>query len=149
MAFKAKPVVNARLDQLSKKELIRTVKTLRGREKKLLDQVTGLQGAQITNQPVNERAAVEFGYRAGEKGVWNLEMTLHKWDCLGTLPVPEMDLERGGHFGHCDEQLDDLLERQAAATQRISAKLDPGAPLGDLLPDAVKKLPHRFPWETE
>jgi len=24
-------------------------------------------------------AAVEFGYRAGEKGEWNLEMTLLKW----------------------------------------------------------------------
>jgi hypothetical protein len=24
-------------------------------------------------------AAVEFGYRAGEKGEWNLQMTLLKW----------------------------------------------------------------------
>lgn len=43
MAFKQKPIINARLDQLSKAELIRTVKTLRKRETKLLNQIARLE----------------------------------------------------------------------------------------------------------
>lgn len=45
MAFKQKPVVNARLEQLSKAELIRTVKTLRKRETRLLNEITALKTA--------------------------------------------------------------------------------------------------------
>lgn len=43
MAFKKKAVVNARLDQMSKAALVKTVKTLRGRETKLLNQVAKLE----------------------------------------------------------------------------------------------------------
>lgn len=49
MAFKKKAVVNARLDQLSKAELIRTVKTLRGRETKLLNRIAKLETANLAH----------------------------------------------------------------------------------------------------
>lgn len=42
MAFKKKAVVNARLDGMSKKQLIATIKTLRRRETTLLNQVAKL-----------------------------------------------------------------------------------------------------------
>lgn len=45
MAFKQKPVVNARLEQLSKAELVRTVKTLRKRETRLLNEIAVLKTA--------------------------------------------------------------------------------------------------------
>lgn len=43
MAFKQKAIVNARLDQLSKAELVRTVKKLRARETKLLNRIAELE----------------------------------------------------------------------------------------------------------
>lgn len=43
MAFKKKAVVNARLDGMSKKQLIATIKTLRKRETALLNQVAKLE----------------------------------------------------------------------------------------------------------
>ncbi len=53
MAFKQKPVINARLDQLSKAELIRTVKKLRARETKLLNRIAELESriVQFTPEP--------------------------------------------------------------------------------------------------
>lgn len=57
MAAKPKTLPNARLDQLSKAELIRTVKTLRTRETKLLNMVTKL----------NEQHAKLDTLKAGDK----------------------------------------------------------------------------------
>lgn len=157
MAPKTKPVVNARLDQLSKAELIRTVKTLRGREKKLLVQVTELQGQlaseglKLTNAQGgqadrlidNLQPAVEFGYRGGEQG-WNLERTLQEWGGHSSPAVaPRIETRRERAAALADQlnridalsgtALDNLLERQAAATQRI----------------AVETVALRFPWETD
>lgn len=109
MAFKQNPDKKPRWDELSKAALIKTVKTLSARQTKLLNQIVKLEDqvnlleAEIDTAPsLDTKAdtaaslpAVEFGYRAGEKGVDNLEMTLHKW----TNPT-------GVH-------LDDMLERNA------------------------------------
>lgn len=41
--FQPKPVINARLDQMTKKDLIKTVKTLQKREGKLLNRIAELE----------------------------------------------------------------------------------------------------------
>lgn len=129
MAFKKKAVVNARLDQMSKAELIKTVKTLRTREKALLNQVTKLEGGQADRLLNNLAPAVEFGYRAGEKGVDNLEMTLRKWSVPQTVVV---DIESRSPSG---TELDDMFERHTTPE------------FDDMF--ACRIEASKFPWETE
>lgn len=93
VAFKQDPNKKARLADLNKTVLIKTVRTLQRRETKLLNEIAKLEHqvnapeAEIDAVPSldtvadvrSHLGAVEFGYRAGEKGADNLEMTLHRW----------------------------------------------------------------------
>lgn len=83
MAFKQNPDKKPRWEELSKAALIKTVKTLGARQTKLLNQIAKLERVTTAVAPLhpasNELSAVEFGYRAGEKGADNLEMTLARW----------------------------------------------------------------------
>lgn len=135
MAFKQKPDKKARLEDLNKTTLIKTIKTLQRRETKLLNQVAALTKAQDTlagatavaglaaverwAEPV-ELSAVGFGYLAGEKGEWNLEMTLLQW---------------GRHGRHFE------AVRSTPTTDALSSTA---------LDDALEVAPRgRFPWEDQ
>jgi hypothetical protein len=65
VAFKQKAIVNARLDQLSKAELIRTVKKLRARETKLLNRIAALEAELVSRAHPHELSApVPFPWEA-------------------------------------------------------------------------------------
>lgn len=90
MAFKTNPnkLKKGRLVDMSKTALIKTVRTLQRRETTLLNKIARLEGGQADRLLDNLAVAVEVGYRAGEKGVDNLEMTLAKWHSTGKLEAP-------------------------------------------------------------
>lgn len=95
MAFKQNPDKKPRWEELSKAALIKTVRTLSARQTKLLNQIAKLERRPAPGAALDV-AAVEFGYRAGEKGADNLEMTLARW------------------INPSGVQLDGILERNAS-----------------------------------
>lgn len=129
MAFKQNPNKKPRWEELSKTALIKTVKTLNTRQTKLLNQIVKLetQLLALQSRPAGVSAldtesdvrshlyAVEFGYRAGEKGEWNLEMTLHKWHHPIVTPIDVAKIDRRQSVVPTGTQLDDMLEHAAPA----------------------------------